>query len=121
MQDTESILTSVKKLLGITEDYTAFDTDLVLHINSVFLTLSQLGVGPEEGFMITSKDETWGNFMDSGALLNAVKSYVYLKVRLLFDPPTSSSVTDSIKNMITEFEWRINVECENIRKESENV
>ena len=121
MQDTESILTSIKKLLGITEDYTVFDTDLIIHINSVFLTLSQLGVGPKEGFMITSKDETWGDYMDSDALLNAVKSYVYLKVRLLFDPPTSSSVTDSIKNMITEFEWRINVEGENNEEESDNV
>ena len=112
MQDTESILTSVKKLLGITEDYTVFDTDLIIHINSVFLTLSQLGVGPEEGFMITSKDETWGDYMDSDALLNAVKSYVYLKVRLLFDPPTSSSVGESMKNMISELEWRINIEGE---------
>lgn len=121
MQDTESILTSVKKLLGITEDYTVFDTDLIIHINSVFLTLYQLGVGPEEGFMITSKDETWGDYIDSDALLNAVKSYVYLKVRLLFDPPTSSSVSESMKNMINELEWRINIEGENIRKESENV
>ena len=112
MQDTESILTSVKKLLGIAEDYTAFDTDLVLHINSVFLTLSQLGVGPEEGFMITSKDETWGDYMDSDALLNAVKSYVYLKVRLLFDPPTSSAVLASTERLISELEWRLNVAAE---------
>ena len=109
MQDTESILTSVKKLLGITEDYTVFDTDLVIHINSVFLTLSQLGVGPKEGFAITSKDETWGDYMNSGELLNAIKSYVYLKVRLSFDPPGSSSVNDSTKNMISELEWRINI------------
>lgn len=121
MEDTESILTSVKKLLGIAEDYTVFDTDLVLHINSVFLTLSQLGVGPEEGFMITSEDETWGDYMNSGALLNAVKSYVYLKVRLLFDPPSSSSVSDSVRNMISELEWRINVEGENSKEESDNV
>ena len=121
MQDTESILTSVKKLLGIAEDYTAFDTDLVLHINSVFLTLSQLGVGPEEGFAITSKYETWDDYMESGALLNAIKSYVYLKVRLLFDPPSSSSVSDSMRNMISELEWRINIEGENSMEESNDV
>ena len=121
MQDTESILTSIKKLLGITEDYTVFDTDLIIHINSVFLTLSQLGVGLEEGFMITSKDETWGDYMESGALLNAIKSYVYLKVRLLFDPPSSSSVSDSMRNMINELEWRINIEGENGMEESDNV
>lgn len=121
MQDTESILTSVKKLLGIAEDYTVFDTDLIIHINSVFLTLSQLGVGPEEGFMITSKDETWGDYIDSDELLNAVKSYVYLKVRLLFDPPTSSSVSESMKNMINELEWRINIEGENSMEETNDV
>lgn len=112
MQDTESILTSIKKLLGITEEYTAFDSDITMHINSVFLILSQLGVGPANGFTITSKDDIWTDFLESSNLLNAVKSYVYLKVRLLFDPPTSSSAVDSIKNMISEFEWRINVEAE---------
>lgn len=113
MQDTESILTSIKKMLGITEEYTAFDSDIVMHINSVFLTLYQLGVGPADGFSISSKEEVWTDFIDSSNLLNAVKSYIYLKVRLLFDPPTSSSAVDSIKNMISEFEWRINVEAEN--------
>lgn len=120
MQDTESILTSVKKLLGITEDYTVFDTDLLIHINSVFLTLSQLGVGPKGGFVITSKDETWGDYMSAGALLNAIKSYVYLKVRLLFDPPSSSSVSDSMRNMISELEWRINVEGESREVKSDD-
>lgn len=118
MQDTESILTSIKKLLGITEEYTAFDSDITMHINSVFLILSQLGVGPADGFSISSKEEVWTDFIDSSNLLNAVKSYVYLKVRLLFDPPTSSSAVDSIKNMINEFEWRINVEAENSGKEN---
>lgn len=113
MQDTESILTSIKKLLGITEEYTAFDSDITMHINSVFLTLSQLGVGPVNGFSISSKEEVWIDFIESSNLLNAVKSYVYLKVRLLFDPPTSSSAVDSINRMISEFEWRINVEAEN--------
>lgn len=121
MQDTESILTSVKKLLGITEDYTVFDTDLIMHINSVFLNLSQLGVGPDEGFAITSAENQWSEYMASGTLLNAIKTYVYLKVRLLFDPPTSSSVADSMKNMISELEWRINVEGESNKEESENV
>jgi hypothetical protein len=116
MQDPESILLSIKKLLGITEDYTVFDTDLIMHINSVFLTLSQLGVGPDDGFAITSAENQWSEYMTSGTLLNAVKTYMYLKVRLLFDPPTSSSVADSIKNMINELEWRINVEGEHIKE-----
>lgn len=116
MQDTDSILVSIKKLLGITEDYTAFDTDLIIHINSVFLTLSQLGVGPDEGFAITSEKNLWSEYMESSTLLNAIKTYVYLKVRLLFDPPSSSSVADSMKNMISELEWRINVEGESSKE-----
>ena len=105
----DSILTSTKKMLGIAPDYTHFDPDITMHINSVFLTLAQLGVGPEEGFAIESDQDEWSDFIGDSKLLNAVKSWTYLKVRLLFDPPQSSAAVESINRMISEFEWRINV------------
>lgn len=108
----DSILNSIKKLLGITEEYTHFDNDLIMHINSVFMTLSQLGVGPSEGFVITGSYETWNDFVEEDQRLDAVKSYIYLKVRLLFDPPTSSAVLDAINRQISEFEWRLNIAAE---------
>lgn len=112
----DSILTSIKKLLGITEEYDHFDADLIMHINSVFMILTQMGVGPSDGFAITGKDETWSSFLpESGPKLEAVKSYVYLKTRLLFDPPTASAVMEATKSMISEFEWRLNVGAESTR------
>lgn len=105
----ESILTSIKKMLGISEDYKQFDDDLIMHINAVFLTLTQLGVGPENGFSIEDEYAEWTDFITNDARLQAVKSYMYLKVKLLFDPPLSSSVIDSINRMIAELEWRLNV------------
>ena len=104
-----SILTSIKKMLGVAEDYTEFDEDIITHINSVFLNLTQLGVGPEEGFMIEDDTAVWEDFMDDSIRLQAVKTYMYLKVKLLFDPPLSSSVTESFTRMIAELEWRLNV------------
>ena len=103
-----SILTSIKKLLGVAEDYTEFDEDIMTNINSVFLNLTQLGVGPEEGFMIEDNTAVWEDFINNSTQLQAVKTYVYLKVKLLFDPPLSSSVTESINRMIAELEWRLN-------------
>ena len=108
----ESILTSIKKLLGIDEEYTQFDSDIIMHINSVFLNLTQLGVGPSEGFQIEDDLDTWEDFIGDSNQLQAVKSYVYLKVKLLFDPPLSSSVIESMNRMITELEWRLNVAVE---------
>ena len=105
-----SILTSIKKLLGVAEDYSEFDEDIMTHINSVFLNLTQLGVGPEEGFMIEDNTAEWVDFINDRVQLQAVKTYVYLKVKLLFDPPLSSSVTESINRMIAELEWRLNAE-----------
>lgn len=105
----DSILTSVKKMLGITEDYEHFDSDLIMHINSVFMILTQLGVGPSEGYSIENKNDTWDDFVSSDSNLEAIKSYMYLKVKLLFDPPISSAVTDSMSKMISELEWRLNV------------
>ena len=112
----DSILNTIKKQLGITEDYTVFDSDLIMHINSVFLTLSQLGVGPDEGFFIEGKADSWTDYIDEGILLNSIKTYVYLKVKLLFDPPGSSYAVDAINNIIKELEWRINVQVENKTK-----
>lgn len=106
----ESILTSIKKLLGITEEYAHFDNDIIMHINSVFMTLNQLGIGPEEGFSITSDEATWTDFLGNTKNLEAVKTYVYLKVRMIFDPPASSYVLDAMKNQATELEWRLNIQ-----------
>ena len=108
----ESILTSIKKLLGIAEDYTHFDSDIIMHINTVFMTLTQLGVGPTSGFSITGNTDTWTDFLSNTTNLEAVKTYTYLKVRLLFDPPTSSSHLESMNRMISEYEWRMNFQVE---------
>lgn len=107
----ESILTSIKKMLGIDEEYTHFDADIIMHINSVLMILTQLGVGPTEGFVIEDDTSTWTDFIPqiNTAQLNAVKSYVYMKVKLMFDPPLSSSVIESTNRQISELEWRLNV------------
>lgn len=106
----ESILTSIKKLLGIAEEYEHFDNDIIMHINSVFMILTQLGVGPSKGFVITDSSASWDDFLpEGGEKLQAVKTYMYMKVKLMFDPPTSSAVMESMNRMINEFEWRLNV------------
>lgn len=108
----DSILTSIKKLLGIPEDHEHFDADLIIHINSVFLILTQLGVGPSEGFTISDKTARWDEFLPDEKNLEAVKSYMYMKVRLLFDPPLSSAVMECMNRTISELEWRLNVAAE---------
>lgn len=108
----ESILTSIKKLLGLEDDYTAFDQDIVMHINSVFLVLRQLGVGPSTGFRISDATAAWSDFLSDTAEYEAVKSYIYMKVKLLFDPPTSTSVMEAMNRLIAEFEWRLNSEAD---------
>lgn len=105
----ESILDSIKKLLGIQPEYRAFDEDLIIHINTVFIILNQLNIGPEEGFMIVDGSESWDDFV-KGINETMVKTYIYLKVRLMFDPPTSSVLIDSMNNMISELEWRLFLE-----------
>lgn len=105
----ESILVSIKKLLGIDSEYTHFDTDIIMHINSVLSVLTQLGVGPSEGFVIEDSNALWTDFLSSARDIEMVKSYIYLKVRLLFDPPTSSAAMESAKQLISELEWRINI------------
>ena len=109
----DSILTSVKKMLGIEESYTHFDADIIMHINSVFMVLNQLGVGPEDGFVIEDSSKKWSDYIpDDDIQKECVKSYMYLKVKLLFDPPLSSAVMESTNRMIGEFEWRLNVAAE---------
>ena len=106
----DSILTSVKKMLGITEEYEHFDPDLIMHINSVFMILNQLGVGPTEGFTIQDETSVWTDFIsDDDPRFAGVKSYVPLKVKLLFDPPDRSSVMNATNEMIKELEWRLNL------------
>ena len=105
----DSILTSIKKLLGIAEEYTQFDVDIIKHINTVFMILTQMGVGPPEGFSITGADETWDDFLSGSTNLEGVKTYVYMKVQLMFDPPTSSAKLDSANRVINELEWRLNL------------
>jgi len=104
-----SILTSTKKILGIAEDYIVFDLDIITHINSAFSTLAQLGVGPPEGFMITDATAVWDDFVSADFQYNSVKSYVFLKVRQLFDPPSTSYLIAAVEKQIQELEWRLNV------------
>lgn len=108
MSDMDSILTSVKKLIGIDKEDTAFDPDVIMHINSSFLVLSQLGVGPDEGFYINDDTAVWTDFISNNMLLlNYVKTFVYLKAKLVFDPPSSSIAVQSMQEMVREHEWRI--------------
>lgn len=112
---SESILLSVKKMLGLDKDYDVFDPELIIHINTVFGTLHQLGVGPEDQFRITGDSEVWSDFTTEGEQTDEVKSYVYLRVRLLFDPPSSSFVLSSFKEQLQELEWRLNVKADEIK------
>ena len=118
MLHTDSILISVKKMLGIMSDQKDFDQDIIIHINSVFSILSDLGVGPENGFSITDENATWSSYInDDVVILEKVKTYMYLKVRLLFDPPQHSYLVESIKSLTAEYEWRLNVNAENKDKD----
>lgn len=116
----ESILTSIKKMLGIVEEYEHFDADLIMHINSVLSILTQLGVGPSEGFSIADKTTTWSEFLPANKNLESVKTYVYMKVKLIFDPPLSSSVSEAMNRMISELEFRILIEADSANSEEEN-
>lgn len=103
-----SILTSVKKVLGIAEAYTAFDPDILMHINAAFSILNQLGVGPIEGFFIEDEDAEWEDFGVPANQLNLVRTYIFLKVRSIFDPPTTSFLITAVTEQIKEYEWRLN-------------
>lgn len=108
----ESILDSIKKLLGPAETYDHFDTDIIIHINTVFMILNQLGVGPSEGFTIEDDTAVWTDFIPDTTKVEAIKTYIYLKVKLVFDPPQSSAAIESMKTTINELEWRLNVAAE---------
>lgn len=105
----ESILKSTKKILGLADDYTPFDLDVITHINAAFSILNQLGVGPEEGFSITDDSTTWNEYVVPANQLHLVKTYVFLKVRILFDPPGTSFLISAMTDQIKEYEWRLNV------------
>jgi hypothetical protein len=123
----QSILTSTKKILGIAEDYTVFDLDIITHINTAFSTLTQLGVGPVNGFMIEDETAVWSDFITdypagsydtptgNDLQYNSVRTYVFLKVRQLFDPPTTSYLITAVNDQIKELEWRLNVHREETR------
>lgn len=111
---TDSILDGTKKALNLASDYTAFDQDVIMHINSAFSTLNQLGVGPEAGFMIEDKDAVWSDFLEGDLRMNNVKTYIYLRVRMLFDPPTIGYLVEAMRLQIQELEWRINAQRESV-------
>jgi hypothetical protein len=108
----QSILTSTKKILGIADDYTVFDLDIITHINSAFSTLTQLGVGPPSGFMIEDATVEWSDFIGDDLQYNSVKSYVFLRVRQLFDPPATSYLIAAYEKQLAELEWRLNTHRE---------
>lgn len=110
----ESVLNSIKKLLGIEESYTHFDADIITHINSVLFTMDQLGIERPTNRNVTSYIDTWTDIFGESSKVDVdtLKTYVYLKVRLLFDPPASSFVLESIDRQIKEYEWRLNIQAE---------
>lgn len=118
MDVTDSILNSVKKLLGYEPEYVEFDPDILININSAIFTLQQIGVGPESGFSVESEDDTYEDYLgsDSGLEIHAVKMYLYYKTKLGFDPPSNSFLVDKIKEEIRELEWRLIVQMESYEK-----
>lgn len=114
----QSILTSIKKMLGPEEAYEHFDPDIIFHINSTLAILTQLGVGPVSGFSIHDKTAVWSDFIQDDELMNMVPTYIYLKVKLGFDPPTVAAVLESMERQAAQYEWRINVAAERNKSES---
>ena len=108
----DSILRTIRQMIGPEVNYDAFDTDLIVNINSALMTLNQLGVGPEKGFVVTGEDETWANFLGDFEDLESVKMYTYIKTKTIFDPPSNSSHLEMLKEQAKELEWRINVQVE---------
>lgn len=108
-----SILNTIKKMLGVDSGYDAFDTDIIVAINSAIFTLTQVGVGPAAGFVITGPSETWDSFLGDTALYESAKNYIYFSAKLAFDPPTSSFVLSAYEKSMEEILWRLNVNYEN--------
>lgn len=109
MADQTSILDSIKKLLGLEPDYPAFDQDIILHINSVFSLLHQIGASPLEGVTISDSSALWEMYIGDRANVNFVKTYTYLKVRLWFDPPATSFALSNMQEQVKELEWRLSI------------
>jgi hypothetical protein len=111
--EEQSILKSIEQLLGIQEDDRTFDYDILVAINSILSVLTQIGVGPSEGFVIKGDTEMWTDFLpENDPRMSSVRSYVYMRVKMLFDPPLSASVFEAMNTAIKEFEWRLNLEAE---------
>lgn len=108
----DSILLTIKKMLGVDRDFDGFDTDIIIGINSALMNLNQIGVGPAEAFSITNQDAVWSDFLDSTTNLEGAKVYIYLKTRLSFDPPANSFLVEAINKQISELEWRLNTQVE---------
>lgn len=108
----DSILITIKKMLGLAADYTAFDTDVIVFINSAMMVLQQYRVGPKEGFTVTNETQTWSEFIPEGIHLESVKNYIYLSVKMVFDPPSNSFVMDAMKRQKEELEWRLREQAE---------
>ena len=109
ISNNDSILTTVKKLIGLDEEYDAFDQDILIFINSILFELEQIGLKSKEGFVLSDKTAVWLDYTDDERVLNALKPYIYMKTKLTFDPPTSSGALDSMNRIIDRFEWRINL------------
>ena len=110
----ESILVSIKKMLGLDAEYTAFDQDIIILINSAFMTLTQLGVGPKEGFSIRDYSSKWSDFVTNHVMINSVQEYVYMKVKMVFDPPQNSFVMSAMQDRCREYEVRMNMQAESV-------
>lgn len=117
--EMDSILLSVKKMIGIPNDYDVFDTDIIIHINTVFDSLNQMGVGPEEGFSISDSSTEWSEFLTFGKNSEMVKTYMYLKVRMFFDPPSNGTLSNVLSEQIKEYEWRLLIFADQLRLEKE--
>lgn len=110
----DSILTTIKTALGIPAEDTSFDAELIIHINSVINALAQIGIGPKTGFIVTGSTETWNDYIQNDLTKQMIKTYMYLKVRLIFDPPSSSFVLESYNKQIAEYEWRLQTQKETL-------
>lgn len=110
----DSIVATIKKMLGLDDVYTPFDVDVIIHINAALMTLCQMGIGPKSGFTVSDYDEKWSDFLVNDVNLGAVKTYIYLQVKMLFDSPTNSFVMDAMKKQSEEILWRLNVQAESV-------
>lgn len=115
--EPDSILNSIKHLLDIPAEYDVFDQAVTIHINSIFGTLTQLGVGPKEGFSINGATEVWSDYLNDQNQINGVKSYIWAKVQLMFDPPSNAFLVSSLETIAKEFEFRLNVAAEELNRE----